>query len=502
MRQPEHQRQPPAPSVRNAVSARTAALDALIESSLEALRAGQGGTHHPEALLFVGNWNDALPRLLIHDSVLEPVDKIIWAVIKTRADPGRGTAFPNYATIGRLANVGSEATVARAMAILRVTRWLTLCGRARDLRGRFRGNVYALHDEPLSLVDTVFLDHAYVAFTYQAIEHRHARVALVASAVARSLELDLAEGKDVLQPQEPIAQRLAAQQDAELAASDTPTAGSEGGTETVPVYGLRSGLRRQLRTHPTGEVQVDHRLQNLKTVDEPSTLHISKAADRLQILKTVTPQNLGAQQILRAQDLPSAVVVGSSNENTTTTTDAGPKPAKIEVAGPELEPAASIGVLRWPQGLTANYRHIAALQLRTVPSDLRQAVLDILDNRLRAIDRGGEALHYGPLAYLKALCAKAIAGQLVLQQQTTQTTPAPAEQGRAGADQASALSVKLRVARGDHAHWQRLLGLDSDPERNAPIRQLVDQALLEVKRIEAEIDAATTRGGNPGLPGN
>jgi hypothetical protein len=66
-------------------------------------------------------------------------------------ETGGNTAFPSQGAIGRMANIASRSTIARAIAILRATRWLTLCRRVRTPSGRFCGNVYALHDEPMPL---------------------------------------------------------------------------------------------------------------------------------------------------------------------------------------------------------------------------------------------------------------------------------------------------------------------------------------------------------------
>ncbi len=415
------------------VSERIRALEALIESSLNALRHGPAQPTPAEALVFIGNWNDALPRLLIYDPVLEPVDKIIWAVIRTRADPQRGTAFPSYATIGRLANVGSEATVSRALTILRVTRWLTHCGRVRDRQGRFRGNVYVLHDEPLPLADTLYLDAEYMQAATQATTHRHARVAMVASGVLRSLEIDTVQGVDPESAASPAVQRQAALQ---ATTEDVP--------EPPAVYGVRGRLLQQFRHQLTAQ-----------------------EADHLQILKTEQPQNLRS----------AVVVVGSSNESTTT---AGQQKLK-----PEPE---SIGVSRWPVGLSTNHRYLATMQLRALPIEMRQVVLDILTQRLEAAERGAERLHYGPLSYLKALCAKALAGQLVVPQSAPVSPTASARLPSSPDAQVRArLEARLRVARGDLAHWQRILGLEARPEQRTLIQQLVDQAMQEVGRAEAEL---------------
>jgi len=115
-------------------------------------------------MLFMGNWHQAIPSLVIQDPVLEPIDKLVWMVIMLHArETGSRTAFPSYELLASKTNVASTSTISRAIAILRATRWLSLCARSRDANGRFAGNIYALHDEPLPLVDALHLDPGYMA---------------------------------------------------------------------------------------------------------------------------------------------------------------------------------------------------------------------------------------------------------------------------------------------------------------------------------------------------
>jgi hypothetical protein len=135
-----------------------------------------------EALLFLGNWHDSIPRLLWRDPILEAIDVRVWGIIMTCAHAQNATAFPSYDEIARLANV-ARGTVARAMMILRTTRWISVCGRIHDHQGRYRGNIYVLHDEPVSLADTIHLDHGYMQFLHRTTQHKHPRVRKVARAV-------------------------------------------------------------------------------------------------------------------------------------------------------------------------------------------------------------------------------------------------------------------------------------------------------------------------------
>ena len=116
----------------------TYALDALIRETLSRARR-DGAASGADALLFLGNGHHAFPALLVQDPVLEPVDKLVWMVIY---QSGRGTGaravFPSYTDIARLVNVSSTSTVSRAIAILRATRWLSLCARSPGCERTFR----------------------------------------------------------------------------------------------------------------------------------------------------------------------------------------------------------------------------------------------------------------------------------------------------------------------------------------------------------------------------
>ncbi|WP_308873979.1 helix-turn-helix domain-containing protein [Thiothrix subterranea] len=102
--------------------------------------------------------------MLYEDPILEPLERNVWAIIKLHAMDGNSvTAFPTYEELMLRCQVGSKATISRALAILRATRWLTICkSKLRDGKGRVRGNIYALHDEPLQLAETLALDSDYL----------------------------------------------------------------------------------------------------------------------------------------------------------------------------------------------------------------------------------------------------------------------------------------------------------------------------------------------------
>ncbi|MCK9553834.1 STY4528 family pathogenicity island replication protein [Aquamicrobium sp.] len=202
-------------------------------------------------MLFMGNRHQAFPTLVVQDPVLEPVDKLVWMVIMLQAQvTGGSTAFPSYEYLARKTNVSSTSTISRAVAILRATRWLTLCARLREASGRFRGNVYALHDEPLPLVDALHLDPDYMKFLQQSLGHHHARVRLVAKGVLDTIDEDIQEGIDICAQGHPLERRLQA---AEAIQQDSPRR----------YFAFSATVMTRLR-NVVGEDGADHRDQNSK----------------------------------------------------------------------------------------------------------------------------------------------------------------------------------------------------------------------------------------------
>ena len=333
----------------------THALDALIQVTIE--RAQQdSGTTHADTMLFIGNRHQSFPALVVQDPVLEPVDKLVWMVILLQArETGSNTAFPSYEYLARKTNVSSTSTISRAIAILRATRWLTLCARLREASGRFRGNVYALHDEPLPLADALHLDPDYMKFLRQSLAHHHARVRMVAKGVLDTIDEDIHEGIDICDQGHPIERRMQA---VEAIQQDSPRR----------YFAFSAKVMTRLR-NVVEEDGSDHRDQNSK----PDETHV----------RISHPQN-------------SKLGSCSSYINKTTTTK------KTE------EKKFSIGTdghppLIYPKRLSENQRALADRYLNTVPADERQSILDELEGRLRSEQKGMSPV-YDEMRFLHYLC--------------------------------------------------------------------------------------------------
>ncbi|WP_051302208.1 STY4528 family pathogenicity island replication protein [Sedimenticola selenatireducens] len=345
----------------------TLALDKLIKATIARVEASRDGGA-ADTVLFLGNRHQSFPTAVIRDPVLEPVDKLVWMVIMLAVrETGANTAFPSYETISRMVNVSSRSTIARAIAILRASRWLTLCGRMRKASGRFRGNVYALHDEPLPLADVIHLDGDYMAFLNKAVSHGHARVRTVAKGVLASIDEDVGGGRDVCALEHPIERRI----------QSVVSTGNEG---LRRFFSFTCDAIQQIRHDSMGNRQArDHHDQNSNSVET-------------QVRKSnVQKSNSGCS---------------SSNNNKKTTTTSGESASKFMHAGEHGES------LVYPRRLGDNQRDIANRYLFTLAPEDRQPILDELEGRFQAEQKGMKPV-YDEISFLFRLCELMKSGEFV-----------------------------------------------------------------------------------------
>ena len=157
-------------------------------------QSGEAASSGLDGLLFFGNPHETVPRSLLLDPRLGHVDKLGWQMMRMLVNPDRTTAVPTYDELqpllrGAPGQKASRATVARVIAVLRLTRWVSLGHRARNAQnGRIIGNVYILHDEPLSPAEASVLDADYVEYVCRCLDHQNKVVKAVAAMVLEELQ--------------------------------------------------------------------------------------------------------------------------------------------------------------------------------------------------------------------------------------------------------------------------------------------------------------------------
>ncbi|WP_065391278.1 STY4528 family pathogenicity island replication protein [Photorhabdus namnaonensis] len=176
--------------------------DSLIAFTLEQMNArlaaqaeGDEKKQLRSGLLYLGNVHDAIPRQLILDTRLSPLDKMAWIMIRLYAQQNAGAVFPTYDELqlqlaSPYSGKASRETVSRVLLMLRITGWLSLCKRVRDEKGRVKGNIYAQHDEPLTFHDAEALDPNWLDTVGEACRHKNRVISQTAWSVLMEVKDD------------------------------------------------------------------------------------------------------------------------------------------------------------------------------------------------------------------------------------------------------------------------------------------------------------------------
>lgn len=167
----------------------------LIEQSTTLLsRQKESITEENHKVFFFGNVNDAYPRALILDEVLAPKDKFTWQILRLHSIENQGAVFPSYSELQKnlspcqhSGKKASRKTVSLCLLKLRLTRWLSLCKTVRNTTGVILGNIYALHDEPLTFSDAVRFDATYFELLKQSQFHKNEDIRYIASTIITQL---------------------------------------------------------------------------------------------------------------------------------------------------------------------------------------------------------------------------------------------------------------------------------------------------------------------------
>lgn len=148
-------------------------------------------------LLFFGNQHETVPTRLLFDPYLTSRAKLAWQLIKYKAREFQSGLFPSYEALAKLLSdkpydeaLLSRKLVSQTLLLLRLTRWLTLCETVRNEQGQVVGNFYILHDEPMPIIDTIQLNHDYIALLEKSIHHKDSFVRGVANHIVENLLSD------------------------------------------------------------------------------------------------------------------------------------------------------------------------------------------------------------------------------------------------------------------------------------------------------------------------
>lgn len=270
------------------------ALSALFDDALQKLApaAGQaapakGAAPTADAFLYSGNRHESVPRRLFLDRRLTPLERNAWQVFRLQLNDDGVTAFPTYDQLRPyLASMpcapqASHETVARALTLLRLTRWLSLVRRRRDPKTRrILGNLYVLHDEPLTPFEAMQLDPDYLGLVSQALTHAAKAVQIVGAQTLKEIAEDpMLSGRTLPTRLQVLAQRMATESypqeavdheseegsKALLRNADAPSSESEAGSRPAPDGSLRNPKQdRTVRIQSHSEVRTVPRTRALE----------------------------------------------------------------------------------------------------------------------------------------------------------------------------------------------------------------------------------------------
>lgn len=245
------------------------ALDAWIQAIL-ALHGLDGDGAVGGSLLILAPRLQSIPAAVIHEGTLSPVDRLAWMVIFQAAVEGGGTAaFPSYRALTTTANLGSSATVSRALASLRILRWMTVNRRKAPGEGAGGLTVHTLHGQALALADTLLLDPGYLAYLEGARTHHHARVrALAETEWSRSQAKNTADTAL-------LSERSPAETDRACESRGSRSATSA--TEALQNSKRRSSSNKQLRKQPNKKKQKNYN-NNQNLAPNSATEHVAREA--------------------------------------------------------------------------------------------------------------------------------------------------------------------------------------------------------------------------------
>lgn len=301
-------------------------LDTLFDNALAHLApppappAGPASSPAPAAtdgFLFSGNRQDSVPRALLLDRRLTPLERNAWQVFRLMLTNDGITAMPTYDQLAPwlaampCASRASHETVARTLTLLRLTRWISLVRRRRDPRtGRIQGNLYVLHDEPLTPYEAIQLDADYLELLSQSLTHASKSIQRVSIHTLQELAHDPMLSEQVLPSRLDILSRRLAAQDWNM-----PSPCSPPGDKPDPEDGSHTPLRNQQA--PASESEVASKPSHDNSLRIPKSDSTVRKKEKNEEVRTV-PRGLGMLRLpdrflaLKAEQQSGALVAMQS----------------------------------------------------------------------------------------------------------------------------------------------------------------------------------------------
>ncbi|CRI57795.1 STY4528 family pathogenicity island replication protein [Pseudomonas sp. CCOS 191] len=161
----------------------------------QAAQAQQAAAAEPALRTIYYGDNNPLPQALLLDRRLTPLERntwqvLYWLITERQVRTPRYQDLQPYLATSPCGTQASRETIARALNVLRTTRWLSLVDRSRDAWGCLRGCVYVLHGDPLTAAEQLELDSGYAGLLQQNLSHATKGVRDVTQRVLTEIQAD------------------------------------------------------------------------------------------------------------------------------------------------------------------------------------------------------------------------------------------------------------------------------------------------------------------------
>ncbi len=368
------------------------------------------------ALLFMGETQDPIPRTLIIDSSLNAIDVRVWMLLRIGiANPVLPGKLPTHKQLANTIQC-SETTIWSSMQVLRLNRWLTLCERVRDQKQMNRGNIYAIHTEPMTIADTLQLDPQYLDFVKQSLNSKTRHIKNNAMAAHITFYEQINNEEDTFKRSQ------IEQHNARLEALQRTKNEPDNWNNDYQYYAQNFS---QIESQAYFNEKENENCENFAPSDEKSDLISTgpsfwgrenlPAPEFDAGKKSTGPKNWGRTEMAQPCDLSPTPEFGagkssscSSNNNkrlsntTTTTTDQAFSEKNLK----DLEKLKKfILPYEYP---------IAQSVLMSIPGQVRQDVLDQLLGRLQSYQKTGQGQIYNLLGFMNKLRSAVFSGEFTV----------------------------------------------------------------------------------------
>lgn len=337
-----------------------------------------------DSLIYIGNWQDAIPRSIWTDATLSAMDVRCWGVIRTQA-VSRSAVMLSLNTLLKETLGYSKATISRVIYVLRLTRWISLCSSLRSETGQFRGNIYAIHDAPVPLQDAIYLDQNYLDFVKKQLTHNNKTIRQLAETIWQTIytQLDrhtLSMGSESQSVNEALRQILHAPQ-----------------TETTTI---KLNNRQVQKLNPVKNSQVQkmnpatkHQVQNLNLAGQ-KTKNQENQEHNIQVQK-MNPAPICSSRC--SSSLNNKFI----NKSTTTNSEGISKKGGLKIKPTSVSDDCQN--LIYPKSFNQNEIQLADIYLSKIDPTLRQDFLDETAAQIKQRSKTNNPIR-NPIGYLSWLC--------------------------------------------------------------------------------------------------